>query len=328
MNFSLFLSRSLLVFAFAGSLFFLGSSVGSADEVQPNLVKPTYQEQLTKKIDQVDEAYMRQGLSSAQYIKLGQERDKLKQLSEKAQQLDETSAKVASLEAQIATKKADNLANQKVANDGTGALEKAMKYEIEDKKKLEQELNPILDKYSTDTSKLAVMDEQNKKLAELRNSAKTPEEKNKIDAQIRSNQTIQECIQLSNGCDQSKVNSAQENLAQASAIFMSSQQKSVADQTFNLCKLGMCIGTMYTSGKDPIEYTAAKIIRFATRVIAPLAILGIIYGGLQMIISVGSEDKVKKGRAMILYAVLSLVGVFSAWVIVTLALQVLYSLGA
>lgn len=60
-----------------------------------------------------------------------------------------------------------------------------------------------------------------------------------------------------------------------------------------------------------------NIINFLTIDIAtPLAIIILIYGGVMMITSAGSEEKVKKGKTALRRAVYGILIVFGAWLIV------------
>lgn len=60
-----------------------------------------------------------------------------------------------------------------------------------------------------------------------------------------------------------------------------------------------------------------NIVDFLTEAVAmPVAVIILIYGGLTLLTSGGSEDKIRKGKAALWQAVWGLIIVFAAWLIV------------
>lgn len=66
-----------------------------------------------------------------------------------------------------------------------------------------------------------------------------------------------------------------------------------------------------------------QVIRFLLAVAIPLGILFIVYGAFVIITAGGSEDKVKKGKDIILASVIGLAIALSAWLIVTTVKNIL-----
>ncbi|MCX6731510.1 MAG: hypothetical protein NTX55_00795 [Candidatus Parcubacteria bacterium] len=60
-----------------------------------------------------------------------------------------------------------------------------------------------------------------------------------------------------------------------------------------------------------------KVVDFLTEAVAmPVAVIILIYGGIMMLTSGGSEDKIRKGKSAVWGAVWGLVIVFAAWLII------------
>ena len=62
---------------------------------------------------------------------------------------------------------------------------------------------------------------------------------------------------------------------------------------------------------------AKNIVDFLTEAVAmPIAVIILLYGGLTLLTSGGSEDKIRKGKSALWQAVWGLVIVFAAWLII------------
>lgn len=60
-----------------------------------------------------------------------------------------------------------------------------------------------------------------------------------------------------------------------------------------------------------------NIVDFLTEAVAmPVAVIILIYGGIMLLTSGGSEDKIRKGKSALWQAVWGLVIVFAAWLII------------
>lgn len=60
----------------------------------------------------------------------------------------------------------------------------------------------------------------------------------------------------------------------------------------------------------------ANIIRVALGVVAIVALVVIIYGGIEILISAGNEDRVKRGRDSLMWAFIGLLIVFGSYGII------------
>jgi type IV secretory pathway VirB2 component (pilin) len=71
-----------------------------------------------------------------------------------------------------------------------------------------------------------------------------------------------------------------------------------------------------------LEELVQKVFDFALTYIAiPIAVLMVVWGGIQMAISAGDEGKFKRGRQIITAAAIGLLIVFGAWLIVNTVLK-------
>ena len=60
-----------------------------------------------------------------------------------------------------------------------------------------------------------------------------------------------------------------------------------------------------------------NIVDFLTEAVAmPVAVIILIYGGIMLLTSGGSEDKIRKGKSALWQAVWGLIIVFAAWLII------------
>lgn len=60
-----------------------------------------------------------------------------------------------------------------------------------------------------------------------------------------------------------------------------------------------------------------KIIRAALGIVGSLALAVFIYGGFTWVISAGNDDKIKKGKDMIVWATIGLAVIFTSYALVT-----------
>ncbi len=65
----------------------------------------------------------------------------------------------------------------------------------------------------------------------------------------------------------------------------------------------------------------AKLINFVLSFVGSVSLLMFLYGGITWMTSAGSQDKVKKGRDIIIWAVIGLAVVFSSYVLVRLVIE-------
>jgi len=85
--------------------------------------------------------------------------------------------------------------------------------------------------------------------------------------------------------------------------------------------------TCGNTGQPPCTYSALEqlvkdVFDFALKYIAiPIAVLMVVWGGIQMAISAGDEGKFKRGRQIITAAAVGLLIVFGAWLIVNTVLK-------
>ncbi|MDP3837262.1 MAG: pilin [bacterium] len=74
-------------------------------------------------------------------------------------------------------------------------------------------------------------------------------------------------------------------------------------------------------GIDSPQELVARIINNVLGIVGTLALVMFIYGGLIWMTSSGSSEKVKQGRDIILWSVIGLVVIFSAYAIVRFVIQ-------
>lgn len=70
-----------------------------------------------------------------------------------------------------------------------------------------------------------------------------------------------------------------------------------------------------------------NIIRAALGIVGSLALIIFIYGGVMMITSAGNEEKVRKGKDMLVWASLGLAVIFASFAIVTFIIGALVGTG-
>jgi len=74
---------------------------------------------------------------------------------------------------------------------------------------------------------------------------------------------------------------------------------------------------------DQILSFAGTIANFILGIVGSLALLFFIYGGVMMLISAGSSDRVNKGKTILKNAIIGLVIVFASWLIIKFVYQLL-----
>ncbi len=83
------------------------------------------------------------------------------------------------------------------------------------------------------------------------------------------------------------------------------------------------------NGQNPCTYsdfvkTVQGVVTFVlTDIVTPVAIIVIVWGGIEMAISAGDEGKFKKGRQKITAAAIGIVLTFGAWILVNTVLKFL-----
>jgi len=78
--------------------------------------------------------------------------------------------------------------------------------------------------------------------------------------------------------------------------------------------------------KDP-QTIIANIIRALLGVVGSLALLVFMYGGFTWVISQGNEEKIKKGKDMVIWASLGLAMIFFSYAVVTFIVNALIGAG-
>lgn len=78
------------------------------------------------------------------------------------------------------------------------------------------------------------------------------------------------------------------------------------------------------SGNAPLVAAILDVIEFIIRIVGAIAILLIILGGLYMIISEGSEDKLEKGKTILTSAIIGLVIAMFSYLIVRFVQSIFY----
>lgn len=80
-------------------------------------------------------------------------------------------------------------------------------------------------------------------------------------------------------------------------------------------------GLLNPLGNDPEDadprVIIGKVIRALLGIVGSLALAVFIYGGFTWVISAGSEEKVKKGKDMIIWATFGLFVIFASYALVT-----------
>lgn len=70
-------------------------------------------------------------------------------------------------------------------------------------------------------------------------------------------------------------------------------------------------------GENDPRAIIGNIIRAALGIVGSLALAVFIYGGFTWVISAGNDDKIKKGKDMIIWATLGLAVIFASYALVT-----------
>ncbi|NTW22526.1 hypothetical protein HGA34_03215 [Candidatus Falkowbacteria bacterium] len=66
---------------------------------------------------------------------------------------------------------------------------------------------------------------------------------------------------------------------------------------------------------------AVNVAKWIERIVGSLALLMFVYGGFVLLLSQGSSDKVAKGKAVIVGAVIGLVIVFTSWAVINMIVK-------
>jgi hypothetical protein len=80
-------------------------------------------------------------------------------------------------------------------------------------------------------------------------------------------------------------------------------------------------------GSDDPNVLIGKVINAALGVVGSLALLMFIYGGFTWMLAAGNNEKVEKGKNILIWATLGLVVIFSAYAIVNFVLTEALGLG-
>ncbi len=76
-------------------------------------------------------------------------------------------------------------------------------------------------------------------------------------------------------------------------------------------------------GTTDVPTLIGRIIKGALGVVGSLALLMFIFGGLTWMTSGGSEEKIKKGRGIIIWAILGIVIIFTSYSILNLVFEII-----
>jgi Type IV secretion system pilin len=71
---------------------------------------------------------------------------------------------------------------------------------------------------------------------------------------------------------------------------------------------------------DAPQKVIGKVIQMVLGVIGSLALLMVVYGGVVWMTAAGSQEKVKKGRDILIWAIVGLVVIFSSYAVVNFVL--------
>jgi fumarate reductase subunit D len=74
-------------------------------------------------------------------------------------------------------------------------------------------------------------------------------------------------------------------------------------------------------GISDVNQFIARVINFVLGLIGSVSLLMFIYGGLTWMTSAGAADKIKKGRDIIVWSVIGLAIVFTAYIMVKFVIQ-------
>ena len=74
-------------------------------------------------------------------------------------------------------------------------------------------------------------------------------------------------------------------------------------------------------GTVDVNFLIARIINLILGLVGSISLLLFLYGGVTWMTSAGSADKVKKGRDIVIWAVIGLAVVFLAYILVTFVIQ-------
>ena len=81
-------------------------------------------------------------------------------------------------------------------------------------------------------------------------------------------------------------------------------------------------------GATNINQAIGKIIQAALGLSGAVALLMFVWGGVQMLVSAGNADMVKKGKSTLTWAALGIVVIFTAYTLVNVVIQTLAGVGS
>jgi hypothetical protein len=93
--------------------------------------------------------------------------------------------------------------------------------------------------------------------------------------------------------------------------------------------IGVCYATTADNeltnplGTTSIPDLIGRIIKGALGVVGSLALLMFIFGGLTWMTSGGNEEKIKKGKGILIWAVLGIVTIFTSYSVLNLVFKIL-----
>jgi hypothetical protein len=80
-------------------------------------------------------------------------------------------------------------------------------------------------------------------------------------------------------------------------------------------------------GTSDVPTLIGRIIKAVLGVVGSLALLMVIYGGFTWMLAAGSSEKIKKGRDIIVWAIIGIVIIFTSYAIVTFVITSIGSTG-
>ncbi len=98
-----------------------------------------------------------------------------------------------------------------------------------------------------------------------------------------------------------------------------------------ISSVGICYGATETGelpnplGTTDVPTLIGRIIKGALGVVGSLALLMFIYGGLTWMTSGGNEEKIKKGKGILIWAIFGIVIIFTSYSILNMVFTILKS---